>query len=357
MKKVLAILILVFSIQQGFSQGRDKDGDGVPDKYDECPETPGLKKFKGCPDTDGDGIPDKDDACPRKLGPVSNRGCPVSIKTKQYNNTQEIIVKGTVRDEEAGLPGVNIEVLGTSKGTVTDFDGNFEIVLKKSDRIIFAFEGFKNFTYSPKKSENVEVVLGYNKSYVRLLGEKKNSEKTSLSHQEKNMGINDFEKDETENKKTSQKYKYNYKGEVNDNSTYDVPFSIIEEVPIYPGCEIFQTKKQKKTCLNKKMRRHVGLHFNPDLAGELGLSTPCLKYEEDKNGVLQCIRYKYIRIIVQFKIDKEGYVTDIIAKAPHPKLEEEAIRVIKKIPRIQPGKQRGIAVGVKYTMPISFNIE
>ena len=56
--------------------GKDTDGDGVYDKYDECPEEAGLKQFNGCPDTDGDGIPDKDDACPDQAGPAEFNGCP-----------------------------------------------------------------------------------------------------------------------------------------------------------------------------------------------------------------------------------------------------------------------------------------
>ena len=56
--------------------GKDTDGDGVYDKNDECPETPGLKEFNGCPDTDGDGIPDKDDDCPTEPGPAEFNGCP-----------------------------------------------------------------------------------------------------------------------------------------------------------------------------------------------------------------------------------------------------------------------------------------
>ena len=54
----------------------DRDKDGIPDKYDRCPDTPGLPEFQGCPDTDGDGIPDIDDACPTVPGPVENNGCP-----------------------------------------------------------------------------------------------------------------------------------------------------------------------------------------------------------------------------------------------------------------------------------------
>ncbi len=56
--------------------GSDKDGDGVYDKDDACPDVAGLKKFNGCPDTDGDGIADKDDACPDVAGPVEFNGCP-----------------------------------------------------------------------------------------------------------------------------------------------------------------------------------------------------------------------------------------------------------------------------------------
>jgi outer membrane protein OmpA-like peptidoglycan-associated protein len=54
----------------------DRDGDGVSDKKDRCPDVPGLKKFQGCPDTDGDGIPDDQDACPNEAGPAATNGCP-----------------------------------------------------------------------------------------------------------------------------------------------------------------------------------------------------------------------------------------------------------------------------------------
>lgn len=55
---------------------RDRDKDGILDKDDLCPDTPGLPEFQGCPDTDGDGVPDKDDQCPDVAGPVENGGCP-----------------------------------------------------------------------------------------------------------------------------------------------------------------------------------------------------------------------------------------------------------------------------------------
>ena len=58
------------------AQSNDRDGDGIPDNKDRCPDVPGLKKFQGCPDTDGDGIPDDQDACPYEAGPASTNGCP-----------------------------------------------------------------------------------------------------------------------------------------------------------------------------------------------------------------------------------------------------------------------------------------
>lgn len=56
----------------------DKDGDGVPDSFDACPDTPGAKELSGCPDSDSDGIPDRTDACPNDKGPKELNGCPDS---------------------------------------------------------------------------------------------------------------------------------------------------------------------------------------------------------------------------------------------------------------------------------------
>ncbi len=59
----------------------DKDGDGIPDLDDACPDLPGKREFSGCPDGDGDGIPDAEDACPKEAGPKESQGCPVSKDT------------------------------------------------------------------------------------------------------------------------------------------------------------------------------------------------------------------------------------------------------------------------------------
>jgi outer membrane protein OmpA-like peptidoglycan-associated protein len=56
----------------------DRDGDGVPDLDDACPDLAGKPEFKGCPDADGDGIVDAEDACPKEAGPRETQGCPIA---------------------------------------------------------------------------------------------------------------------------------------------------------------------------------------------------------------------------------------------------------------------------------------
>lgn len=55
----------------------DQDNDGVPDGEDQCPDQAGLAAFQGCPDSDGDGLPDRLDECPNEFGPIDNKGCPI----------------------------------------------------------------------------------------------------------------------------------------------------------------------------------------------------------------------------------------------------------------------------------------
>lgn len=118
----------------------------------------------------------------------------------------------------------------------------------------------------------------------------------------------------------------------------DVPFAVIENVPIYPGCENEPNNSAKKKCMSEKVQKFVQKKFNTELAGDLGL--------EGRQ-----------RISVQFKIDKNGNIVDVRARAPHPRLEQEAVDVVKALPKMTPGKQRGKAVGVLYALPILFQVE
>ncbi len=60
----------------------DTDGDGINDEQDKCPTVKGFVRYQGCaiPDTDSDGVNDEEDKCPTRVGPASNQGCPVIAK-------------------------------------------------------------------------------------------------------------------------------------------------------------------------------------------------------------------------------------------------------------------------------------
>jgi protein TonB len=117
----------------------------------------------------------------------------------------------------------------------------------------------------------------------------------------------------------------------------EVPFAVIENVPEYPGCER-GSNAEKRKCMSDKIAKFVQRKFNTDLAGDLGLSGRQ-------------------RISVIFKIDKNGNVTGVRSRAPHPRLEKEAARVINMLPKMKPGRQRGKPVIVPYSLPITFQVQ
>ena len=61
-----------------------------------------------------------------------------------FGYAQQITVKGTVKDA-SGLPlaAASVVVKGTSHGTATDFDGNFELTANKGVVIVFSSLGYK----------------------------------------------------------------------------------------------------------------------------------------------------------------------------------------------------------------------
>lgn len=112
----------------------------------------------------------------------------------------------------------------------------------------------------------------------------------------------------------------------------------VEEVPVFPGCEAVEGNEARRQCMSEKVNRIVGRTFDSGLGEELNLS-----------GLF--------RIYVSFKIQPDGSVAIIGARGPHPKLEEEAIRVVKTFPDMIPGKQGGRPVGVTYTLPITLRVQ
>jgi periplasmic protein TonB len=116
----------------------------------------------------------------------------------------------------------------------------------------------------------------------------------------------------------------------------DVPFAVIEEVPIFPGCQ--GEKEELRNCFSEKISEHIHKNFDVSLASDLNLSA-------GKK-----------RIFTVFTINQKGEIKDIKVKAPHPRLEKEGFRVVNSLPKFTPGKQRGVPVKVKYAMPITFEV-
>lgn len=117
----------------------------------------------------------------------------------------------------------------------------------------------------------------------------------------------------------------------------EVPIQYVEEVPVFPGCEN-GTNTAKKQCFDQALSKLISKNFNASIAEDLKLSG----------------KHK---ILTSFKIDKEGEVVDIQASAAHTLLAKEAIRVLKLIPKLKPGKQRDYTVIVPYSLPINFNVD
>ena len=116
----------------------------------------------------------------------------------------------------------------------------------------------------------------------------------------------------------------------------EVPFTTIEDVPVFPGCEGL-SKVEVKECFQMKIQEHVRKHFKyPQAALDLGIQG---------------------RVSVIFVIDSQGVVTDIRSRGPDRILESEAERIIGLLPKMAPGKQRGKAVKVAYALPILFKFQ
>ena len=116
----------------------------------------------------------------------------------------------------------------------------------------------------------------------------------------------------------------------------DVPFAVIEDVPIFPGCERVK-KSERRNCFQEKMNKHIRKNFRyPEIAQEMGIQG---------------------RVYVNFIIAKDGKITNIRMRGPDKNLENEAQRIIAKLPSMTPGKQRGRPVRVPFSIPITFRLQ
>lgn len=102
-------------------------------------------------------------------------------------------------------------------------------------------------------------------------------------------------------------------------------FTVVEQMPMYPGGD----------------------------AALMGYLHDNIKYPTvaAENGVQG-------RVVVGFVVERDGSITDVnILRGVDPSLDREAMRVVKSMPRWNPGKQNGSAVRVKYQVPVSFRLQ
>jgi periplasmic protein TonB len=113
-----------------------------------------------------------------------------------------------------------------------------------------------------------------------------------------------------------------------------VPFAVIEDVPVFPGCE---GASDKKACFQEQMQKHIRKHFRyPEIAQEMGVQG---------------------RVNVMFVIQKDGSIGGIRMRGPDKNLEAEALRIIELLPKMSPGRQRGRPVKVPFSIPITFRLQ
>lgn len=117
----------------------------------------------------------------------------------------------------------------------------------------------------------------------------------------------------------------------------DIPFEVVDQVPVFPGCGTSGTHAEQKKCISTRISDFVNRNFNTSLGKELGLT-----------GVN--------RIYVKFKISEAGEVVEVESRAPHPALGKEAERVVGSLPKMEPAIHRGEKTAILYALPISLNV-
>ncbi len=159
----------------------DRDGDGMTDSTDACPDIAGPASLQGCPDRDGDAVADRNDSCPDVAGLAKYQGCPVPDTDGDGINDEEDkcpTVAGVARYQGCAIPdadkdGVNDEEdkCPNEAGTASNFgcpEIKQEIIEKvnlAAKNIFFATGSARLLAKSYASLDNVVNILNDNSSY------------------------------------------------------------------------------------------------------------------------------------------------------------------------------------------------
>ena len=112
----------------------------------------------------------------------------------------------------------------------------------------------------------------------------------------------------------------------------------VMQIPTFPGCDAGADREEQLECFTRMTHKFVQRRFDYDIGAEENLSGK-------------------VRIACQFTIGPDGVVTDIKVRTANDALRDEAIKVIKKLPQMNPGMHQGKSVPVIFSLPIIFQIQ
>ncbi|MCR8893920.1 M56 family metallopeptidase [Bacteroides sp. ET336] len=216
-----------------------------------------------------------------------------------------ILVKGTVVDDATGkaIRGASILERGTTNGTISDENGDFTLRTTENSVIIISFIGKQTYTFIASEME----IKGLKNNPIKLKDDVQNMDE---------IVVVGYEPAEQPKKEEKVQQKAGNEEEV---------FIVVEQMPEFPG--------GMSECL-KYIARNI--------------KYPTLAQEAKIEG----------RVIVRFVVGIDGYTSNFeILHSVCPALDAEAIRVLAQMPKWKPGMQRGVAVPVKYTVPVTFKLE
>ncbi|GAB2760362.1 M56 family metallopeptidase [Salinimicrobium soli] len=117
----------------------------------------------------------------------------------------------------------------------------------------------------------------------------------------------------------------------------DVPFAVLEQVPVFPGCEDLATHEEQKNCFIQHLTDYVNRNFDTSIGKR-----------ENLTGLN--------RTYVQFRINTDGSIEVLEVRGPHEALEAEGKRVVSSLPQMKPGEHDGKVVPVLFSLPITFEV-
>ena len=235
---------------------------------------------------------------------------------------EKFTLNGQVMDHKSlkPVPGASIIIRGTTNGALADAEGKFKLQVKKGDVIVVSYVGLQTQQISVNSAnlvvwmdEDVQPLEGM-VVYAANDAEAKAGKGGPVVF---DMPIEEMDK--------KVKYTEVKVEETEVQQKEEVIFQVVEQMPEFPGGMYEAMKFLAKN-----------------------IKYPAAAQEAKIEG----------RVIVQFVVQKDGSISGVqTVQGVSPELDAEAIRVVSLMPKWNPGKQRGQAVSVKYTMPIMFRLE